>query len=192
MASADGQQAVADEQQDLGVDVDPDDVTQSGGDPETASDATSAAGVEVASAGGSRTVGDWLAGAGGVVSAGLGLSSLIGTPVGDMLRTHTQITGQIQSQLGGGQADQVQMLYADPWHAEAMSNGIIAVIALVLGGVLLAVGLRPESRTWVRALALGGVVLGALGAVMAAGMYFDFFAAPPQLPKQPGPPGLGG
>jgi hypothetical protein len=34
-------------------------------------------------------------------------------------------------------------------------------------------------------MALGGVVLGGIGVLVAAGMYLDLFATPPVLPQTP-------
>ena len=44
---------------------------------------------------------------------------------------------------------------------------------------------RAETRSWVKSVALGGVILGVIGLLIAGGMYFDLFASPP---KVPGPP----
>jgi hypothetical protein len=131
------------------------------------------------------------AGAAAVVSAGLGLSSITGTSLSEMLRDRKQLIGQIESsaqapQGGGGGADQISALYGAPWHATALLNGVFALIAVVVGGVLLAlVAKRAETRTWVKAVALGGLILGAIGLLVAGGMYLDLFAAPPKVPGQP-------
>lgn len=128
------------------------------------------------------------AGAAAVVSAGVGLSSLTGTPLSEMLRNRQDIIGQIQTSSGAG-GDQVEAVYGAPWHAAALMNGLFALLAVLLGGALL-VGLahRPDSRQWVRAVALGGVVLGVIGLVVAGAMYLDIFPQP-ELPPTPLPPG---
>jgi hypothetical protein len=133
------------------------------------------------------------AGAAAVVSAGLGLSSLTGTSLSEMLRDRKQLIGQIESsaqgQQGGGGADQITALYGAPWHATALLNGIFALLAVLVGGVLLAlVARRAETRSWVNAVALGGVVLGVIGLLVAGGMYLDLFAAAPQVPSTPTAP----
>ena len=130
--------------------------------------------------------GGWGAGAGAVVSAGLGLASLVGTPLSEMLRERKQLIGQIESssQQGAG-GDPVNAVYGAPWHATAMINGIFAVLAVVVGGVLLAVlANRSGTRSWVKALCLGGLVLGVVGLLVAGGMYFDLFASQPDAPTQ--------
>lgn len=126
------------------------------------------------------------AGAAAVVSAGLGLSSLTGTSIGDMLRYREEIVGQIESATGGG-GDQVEALYGAPWHMAALVNGSFALVAVLIGGMLLATRARSaDTRAWVKAVALGGVVLGAIGLVVAGGMYFDLFAGQPEMPASRG------
>jgi hypothetical protein len=126
------------------------------------------------------------AGAAAVTTAGLGLASLTGTGIGDMLRARTEIVGQIEASVGGGAVDQIDAFYGSPWHTAALVNGAVALVAVLIGCVLLtAHSNRPTSQTWVKAVALGGVVLGGLGVLVAGGMYLDLFAAPPVLPQTP-------
>lgn len=120
-----------------------------------------------------------------LVSSGLGLSSLIGNPLSDMLRARQEIVGQIEAGAGGG-GDQIEAFYGAPWHTTALINGIIALVAVVIGAVVLfAHARRADKRPWVTALAVGGVVLGLLGVLLAGGMYLDLFAAQPELPAAP-------
>lgn len=134
-----------------------------------------------------------LTGAGAVVAAGLGLSSMTGTTLSDMLQSRQEIIGQIAASTGAG-GDPVEAAYGAPWHAAAAVNGVFALLAVLLGGALLAaVARKADTRPWVRALAFGGVLLGAVGLVVSAGMYLDLFAAQPTVPTQPAiPPGAGG
>lgn len=126
------------------------------------------------------------AGAAAVVSAGLALSALTGTGIGDMLRARAEIVGQIEASVSGGAVDQVEAFYGSPWDTAALVNGAVALVAVVIGGVLLAAHSgRPTTRAWVRAVALGGVVLGGIGLLVAVGMYLDLFAAAPELPRTP-------
>ncbi|GAA0938209.1 hypothetical protein [Pseudonocardia zijingensis] len=125
-------------------------------------------------------------GAAAVVSAGLAVSALTGTGIGDMLRARSEIVGQIEASVSGGAVDQVEVLYGRPWDTAALVNGAVALVAVVIGGMLLAAQSgRPTTRAWVRAVALGGVVLGGIGLVVAAGMYLDLFVAAPELPQAP-------
>jgi hypothetical protein len=126
------------------------------------------------------------AGAAAVVSAGLALCALTGTGIGDMLRARAEIVGQIEASVSGGAVDQVEAFYGSPWDTAALVNGAVALVAVVIGGVLLiAHSGRPTTRAWVRAVALGGVVLGGIGLLVAVGMYFDLFVAAPELPPTP-------
>lgn len=137
--------------------------------------------------------GGFAAGAAAVVSGGLGLASLTGTSLGEMLRSRKELIGQIESstsgQQGGGGGDQIDAFYSAPWHTAALLNGIFALAAVIIGGVLLGLlAQRAETRSWVKAVALAGVILGVLGLLVAAGMYFDLFASAPELPDTPQAP----
>lgn len=133
-----------------------------------------------------------LAGGGAVVSAGLGLASLTGTSLTDMLRDRQQLIGQIEAATGMP-GDQIQSFYGAPWHTAAMVNGVVALIAVVVGAVLmLGAARKPGAPAWARPVALGGVVLGVLGLLVSGGMYLDLFAAQPALPAMPAFPGMGG
>lgn len=137
--------------------------------------------------------GGFLTGAAAVLSAGIGVSSLTGTSLSEMLRSRQEVIGQIEAGSGGGGGDQVQALYGTPWHTTAVVNGVFALIAVLIGGALLAVhAKRADTRPWVKAVALGGVVLGTLGLLVAGGMYFDLFGAQPELPAMPQQPVPGG
>ncbi|MFG3253433.1 hypothetical protein [Streptomyces sp. NPDC048172] len=137
-----------------------------------------------------KSASSWGFGAGAVVSAGLGLASVMGTPLSEMFRERKQLIGQIESssQQGGG-GDAVNAVYGAPWHATAMINGIFALLAVVVGGVLLAaLANRSGTRSWVKAVCAGGLVLGVIGLLVAGGMYFDLFASQPDAPTpQPQP-----
>lgn len=134
--------------------------------------------------------GGWGAGAAAVVSAGLGLASLTGTSFEEMLRERKQLIGQISSGAqgsGGSATEQVNSLYGAPWHAAAVVNGIFAVLAVVVGGILLTMlNGRVGAKPWMKAVGLGGVVLGIIGLIVAGGMYFDLFAAQPEVPATGG------
>jgi hypothetical protein len=131
------------------------------------------------------------AGAAAVVSAALGVCSLTGTSLSEMLRERKQLVGQIESSSqaqggGGGASDQIEAMYGAPWHAAALLNGIFALLAVAVGGVLLAMVVkRADTRSWVKSFAIGGVILGLIGLLVAAGMYLDLFASAPKVPGQP-------
>ncbi|MFD7612470.1 hypothetical protein [Streptomyces sp. NPDC059828] len=135
--------------------------------------------------GSTTPTGSFAAGAVAVVSAGLGLCSLTGTPLSDMLRSRKELIGQIEASIGGG-GDRIEAFYGTPWHTAALVNGIFALGAVVIGGVLLALHTgRTGTRPQVKAVALGGVLLGTIGLLIAGGMYLDLFASAPELPSSP-------
>lgn len=136
--------------------------------------------------GDSASTGGFGTGAAAVVSAGLGLSSLTGTSLGDMLRSRAEIAGQIKAGTGGG-GNPVEALYGTPWHTAALVNGLFALVAVLVGGVVLAAyARRADPRPWVRAMALGGAVLGVIGLLVSGGMYLDLFAGQPVMPTMGG------
>ncbi|MBU7597413.1 hypothetical protein JGS22_007145 [Streptomyces sp. P38-E01] len=125
-------------------------------------------------------------GAAAMVSAGLGLTALVGSPVSEMLRSREELVGQIESGGQGSADQQIDVLYSSPWHLAALVNGVFALLAVILGGVLLAaISSRADTRSWVKSVALAGIVLGVLGLFMALGMYFDLFAGTPTVPAAP-------
>ncbi|WP_329401878.1 hypothetical protein [Streptomyces melanogenes] len=123
-------------------------------------------------------------GAAAVVSGALGLASLTGTWTGKVLSERETLLGQIKTAQGGSASTQIHEIYADSWHTTAAVNGGFALLALLVGAFVLA---RPAfgapdahpQPVWVRAVALGGVVLGAIGLLLSVGMYFDLFATLP-------------
>ncbi|MFD8546681.1 hypothetical protein [Streptomyces sp. NPDC059649] len=119
------------------------------------------------------------AGAGAVVAAGLGLASVTGTWLGTLMAERQTLMGQINLQAGKA-TDQISAMYGTPWHTTALVNGVFAVLAALVAAVVLT---RPRAATWVRAVAWGGLALGALGLLISAGMYLDLFASMPTLPK---------
>ncbi|WP_030623829.1 hypothetical protein [Streptomyces sclerotialus] len=117
------------------------------------------------------------AGAGAVAGAALGLASLTGTWAGTVLAERQTVLGQIKLQTGKTQ-DQIAAVYTTPWHTTALVNGIFALLALVVTGVVL---LRRPQAAWTKAVAWGGFALAVLGLVIAGGMYLDLFASAPKL-----------
>lgn len=153
--------------------------------PETEStghSSTEPSAAATASTGGSGR--DIAQGAGAVIGAALGITSLTGTSLADMLRARAEIEGQIQSSIGGG-GDPVESIYTTPWHHVALVNGVFAIAAIVVTLVVLLLG-RVGHSTWSRAVAVAGVILGLIGLLLAGGMYADLFGAPPQVPTTPG------
>src|SRR5699024_3143959 len=98
-------------------------------------------------------------------------------------RRHKSFSAQLDQSPGGG-SDQIDMMYTMPWHTAALSNGIIAVLGVLLGGVVLATWLQARHTQRAKAVALGGMILGVLGVLLSAGMCFDLCATPPEMPEQ--------
>ncbi|MFD6529278.1 hypothetical protein [Streptomyces sp. NPDC060184] len=129
----------------------------------------------------SRGVG---AGAGAVVSTALGVVGLIGGWTGKVASERETLIGQIKTSNGGTAAQQISEIYGDSWHTTALVNGIFAILALLVGVFVL---VRPAFGTpsahpqpsWIRSVALGGVVLGAIGLVLSIAMFFDLIVALP-------------
>ncbi|MFF8982831.1 hypothetical protein ACF08E_05480 [Streptomyces globisporus] len=124
------------------------------------------------------------AGAAAVVSAALGVVALTGAWSGRVAAERETLIGQIKTSGGGSAAQQISEIYGDAWHTTALVNGVFAVLALLVGVVVLvrpALGAPAErpQPAWVRAVALAGVALGVLGVLISAGMYFDLFASLP-------------
>ncbi|WP_250297652.1 hypothetical protein [Streptomyces sp. A 4/2] len=126
------------------------------------------------------------AGAGAVVAAALAFVALSGSWMGTVLSERKTLTGQIHLPQGASAAQQIHEVYAAPWHTTALVNGGFALLALIVGVVVLALPLfSTPARTqavWVRAVAWGSVAVAVIGLVIAAGMYFDLFAALPSAP----------
>ncbi|PKV88050.1 hypothetical protein [Streptomyces sp. TLI_146] len=124
------------------------------------------------------------AGAAAVVSGALGLASLTGTWTGKVLSERETLLGQIKTAQGGSASAQIHEIYADSWHTTAAVNGGFALLALLVGAFVLARPAfgAPDAQPqpgWVRAVALGGLVLGAIGLLLSVGMFFDLFATLP-------------
>ncbi|MFE6132487.1 hypothetical protein ACFQ6Q_30150 [Streptomyces sp. NPDC056437] len=116
------------------------------------------------------------ASAGAVFAAGLGVVGLSGSWIGRIAAERQTLIGQIKTSQGGSPADQISAIYGDAWHTTALSNGVFALLALIIGLVVLT---RPRKSGWVPAVAVAGAALGALGLIVSIGMYFDIILALP-------------
>jgi hypothetical protein len=126
------------------------------------------------------------AGAAAVVGAGLGLASLTGTWLSDVMSSRQELIGQIHGQTATPE-EQIATIYGTPWHTTALFNGFFAVAAILVAGAALVIPSfgrnREDSPTWVRAVAFGGLALGTIGLVIAAVMWFDVFTELPAVPE---------
>jgi hypothetical protein len=122
-------------------------------------------------------------GAGAVVSAALGVVSLTGGWVGTVASARETLVGQLQTSSSAKVATQIKEVYGDAWHATALWGGFFALLALVVGVVVLARPAfgapgRPQAA-WIKSVAWGGVALGVLGLLLAVAKYTDILLGLP-------------
>ncbi|MER5448805.1 hypothetical protein ABT052_27450 [Streptomyces sp. NPDC002766] len=116
-------------------------------------------------------------GAGAVVAAALGVVSLTGSWVGTVAAARQTLVGQLQTSSSASVAKQIKAVYGDAWQASALWGGIFALLALVVGVVVL---VRPAfgapgkpQAAWIKSVAWGGVALGVIGLLLAVLKYTD-------------------
>ncbi|MEU3036056.1 hypothetical protein [Streptomyces griseoaurantiacus] len=151
------------------------------GQPAESADATDSTDVAAdPEAAGTTGVGQ---GAGAVVSAALGVVSLTGGWVGTVASARETLVGQLRTSSSASVATQIKEVYGDAWHAAALWGGFFALLALVVGVVVLA---RPAFGTpgppqaaWIKSVAWGGIALGVLGLLLAVAKYTDILLGLP-------------
>ncbi|MFJ8545214.1 hypothetical protein ACIRFH_24965 [Streptomyces sp. NPDC093586] len=116
-------------------------------------------------------------GAGAVVSAGLGLVSLTGGWVGTVASARESLIGQLQTSSSSDVATLIEKGYGNAWHATALWGGLFALVALLVGVVVLARPAfgapgRPQAP-WIKSVAWAGVALGVIGLLLAVLKYTD-------------------
>lgn len=126
-----------------------------------------------------------------ITGAALGLASLTGTWLGDLMSQRKELIGNIDA-ASGTPKEQIEAIYGTPWHTIALYNGAFAVAAVVITAIVLVfalTGQKPsQPATWVKAVAVAGLVLGVIGLLIAGAMYFDVFTDLPSVPEQPATP----
>ncbi|WP_320774674.1 hypothetical protein [Streptomyces sp. CRN 30] len=122
-------------------------------------------------------------GAAAVVSAGLGLVSLTGSWLGTVAQARESLFGQLETAADATVATQIQQVYGDSWNANAMVAGVFALVALIVGVVVLvrpAFGAPDRAQApWIKSVAWAGVSLGFLGLVLAVLKYTDILLSMP-------------
>ncbi|GAA2272821.1 hypothetical protein GCM10010145_45280 [Streptomyces ruber] len=122
-------------------------------------------------------------GAAAVVSAGLGIVSLSGSWLGTVAQARESLFGQLETAADAGVATQIQQVYGDSWNANALVAGVFALVALVVGVVVLvrpAFGAPDRTQApWIKSVAWAGVSLGVIGLVLAALKYSDVLLSMP-------------
>ncbi|MFJ9031105.1 hypothetical protein ACIRQP_21755 [Streptomyces sp. NPDC102274] len=119
-----------------------------------------------------------------IVAVCLGIVALTGTWTSRVLAERQGLVGQLKTGQSGTAEQQIAAIYGDGWHITAVTNGAVALVALLIGAIVLAL---PQRTGWVRPFALAGAILGFLGLLVSLGMYFDLFAALPTATPTPTP-----
>jgi hypothetical protein len=124
------------------------------------------------------------AGAASIVAAGLALTSMGGSWLGDVLAQRQTLIGQINTSNSAADAI-IKQRYTEPWHKTALVGIWFAVAALLVAAGTLFVGeffAKHPAPTWVRALTWGALALGIVGLGVSAAMYFDVFTGTITVP----------
>ncbi|MEU0072613.1 hypothetical protein ABZ027_24130 [Streptomyces sp. NPDC006332] len=121
-------------------------------------------------------------GAGAVVSAALGVVSLTGGWISTVASARETLDGQLHMSQTASVAAQIKV-YGDAWHAAALWGGVFALLALVVGVVVLARPAfgapgRPQAA-WIKSVSWGGVALGVIGLLLAVLKYTDILLGLP-------------
>jgi hypothetical protein len=122
-------------------------------------------------------------GAAAVVSAALGFVSLSGGWIGTVAAARETLVGQLHTSSSASVATQIKEVYGDAWHTTALWAGLFALVAAVVGAVVLA---RPAfgtpgkpQATWIKSVAWAGVSLGVVGLLLAVLKYTDILLGLP-------------
>jgi hypothetical protein len=135
-----------------------------------------------------------ISGAVALVGLGLALASVTGTWLGTLMSEREQLIGQISASSAPA-AKQLVAEFGTPWHTLAVFNGLFAVVAIIVAGVVLvnqSVTLAPLAPSWVKAVAWAALVLGVIGLVVSGVMYFDIFTDLPKVPTTAATTGAAG
>ncbi|MFC7938924.1 hypothetical protein ACFU2J_22250 [Streptomyces sp. NPDC057387] len=148
--------------------------TPGGAGPEADADVTDKTDDADAAGAGPTGVGQ---GAGAVVSAGLGIVSLTGSWVGTVASARESLMGQLQTSSSSNVGTLIEKGYGNAWQATAMWGGVFALVALIVGVVVLARPAfgapgRPQAP-WIKSVAWAGVALGVIGLLLAVLKYTD-------------------
>jgi hypothetical protein len=125
-------------------------------------------------------------GAGAVVSAALGFVSLSGSWIGTVASARQSLIGQLHAQTSSANVSKLlEEGYGKAWHATALWSGLFALLALLVGVVVLA---RPAfgapgkpQAVWIKSVAWGGVALGVVGLLLAVLKYTDVLLGLPSV-----------
>jgi hypothetical protein len=120
----------------------------------------------------------FVSGAFGITSLVLALVSLGGGWLGTVYSARAEYLIELKTTTQSAQAS--LNAFHSSWHGQAAVAGIFAIAALLVGaGVIASPSLLLSGRTptWVRATALGGIILGLIGLLLALLTWFNVLAA---------------
>ncbi len=128
----------------------------------------------------------FVSGAFGITSLVLAAASLTGGWLGTVYGARAEYNAELKAKQQSTQAS--LDAFHSAWHAQAAFGGIFALAALLIGaGVLASPGLLLSGRTptWARATALGGIILGLIGLLLALLTWFNVLAPGLSAPSAP-------
>ncbi|MDT0481330.1 hypothetical protein [Streptomyces doebereineriae] len=122
-------------------------------------------------------------GAGAVVSAALGLVSLTGSWVGTIAAQKESLLSQMHNSQTSNVSTLLKEGYGDVWNVQALYGGIFALVALIVGVVVL---VRPAfgapgkpQAVWIKSVSWAGVTLAVIGLLIAVLRYSDVLVSLP-------------
>lgn len=119
-----------------------------------------------------------IAGGFGIASLTLGLLSMTGTWLSNAYETRDELIYSEKTSISS--TAQEYPVYASMWHTQALFGMIFALASLLVGAVVLAspsLLLSGRSPGWARGLALGGVIVGAVGLILGLLGWFGVLAS---------------
>ena len=122
-------------------------------------------------------------GAGAVVSAALGFISLTGSWIGTIAAQKESLESQMHNSQTSNVATLLKEGYGNVWDVQALYGGIFALVALIVGVVVL---VRPAfgapgkpQAAWIKSVSWAGVTLAVIGLLIAVLRYSDVLVSVP-------------
>jgi hypothetical protein len=129
----------------------------------------------------------FVSGAFGLTSLVLAVVSLTGGWLGTVYGARSEYVAELNTKTQSTQAS--LDAFHSSWHGQAALGGIFAIAALLFGaGVLASPALLLSGRTpgWAKATALGGLILGLIGLLLALLTWFNVLAPGLHAPTSAG------
>ncbi|MER7566538.1 hypothetical protein ACGFWE_40080 [Streptomyces sp. NPDC048523] len=122
-------------------------------------------------------------GAGAVVSAALAFVSLTGSWIGTLAAQKESLLSQMKNSQTSSVSTLLKEGYGDVWNVQALYDGIFALVALIIGVVVL---VRPAfgapgkpQAAWIKSVSWAGVTLAVIGLLIAVLKYTDVLVSLP-------------